>query len=60
MEKITKEELLEQLKLNALSDEDLSNVSGGGYEVEMINKKCYKNCLDSELTSEQCMAKCYK
>ncbi|MDO5445996.1 MAG: hypothetical protein Q4F31_10300 [Eubacteriales bacterium] len=42
MEKYTKEELLEQLKLNGVSDEDLAKIAGGE---DSINQACWDHCI---------------
>ena len=54
MEKITKEELLEKLGGEALSDDELGKVSGGSYN------DCYLHCHNDYPAEEfeSCVSKC--
>ncbi|MDO5446116.1 MAG: hypothetical protein Q4F31_10920 [Eubacteriales bacterium] len=55
MEKITKEELLEELKLNGVSDEDLAKIAGG--EDASIWEQCMQLCL-KKVAREHCERVC--
>ena len=45
MENITKEELLEELKLSGMTDEDLAKIAGGdGFDPEAY-RTCMKSCV---------------
>lgn len=64
MEKITKEELLAELKLDGISIDDLAKVSGGnvtpcpvGVDIEEY-KFCMKRCLLSGFEYEECLDRC--
>ncbi|MDO5446111.1 MAG: hypothetical protein Q4F31_10890 [Eubacteriales bacterium] len=61
MEKITKEELLEQLKLNGVNNEDLSKIAGGEEPVNdpCMDNGCMEMCLKKQSWNE-CLKTCSK
>ena len=64
MEKISKEELLEKLGLQGLSDEDLEKVVGGEedwsgeIDESKIDVECMKKCMKSFKDLYKCMKQC--
>lgn len=59
MEKITKEELMEELKTAGLSDEQMAEAAGGTSNLDYY-LKCVSDCASPYNEDPDCIEKCKK